>query len=57
MHRALAGELRDAMAIPVTTATGTPADIMVCEPPKPRLAWLRRTGTYAIDLALAALLP
>jgi hypothetical protein len=57
IHAALSAELRDGMVVPVTTATGAHADILVCEPPKPRLAWLRRAGTYAIDLALAALLP
>ena len=38
---------------------GEPAHLgfLICEPPQPRLRWLRRGAAYALDLALAAFRP
>jgi hypothetical protein len=48
-------EKADALAVPVTSGAHSDRDVLVCDPPKPRLWWLRRSGAMAMDLVLNAL--
>jgi hypothetical protein len=57
LHSALDAGLRETLVVPITTATGAHDDNLVCVPPKPRLAWLRGVAAWALDVALAVLLP
>ena len=56
MRTKLVGETHTPMALPITSAGRLQDEPLVCIPPKPRLWWLRRAATAAIDLALAALI-
>ena len=57
VRAALDAELSDVLVVPVS-GEGRPADeVLVCNPPSPRLRWLRRGAALAADLALATLLP
>jgi Surface antigen variable number repeat len=47
----------DSLAVPITGSGQAAGELLVCNPPKPRLWWLRRGAIQATDLALAALLP
>ena len=47
----------DSLVAPVTFGGKPDDDRLVCDPPKPRLWWLRRGGAVAANLALTALLP
>ncbi len=59
--RALLGPLEeettDPLAVPIVGSDGPTGKFLVCHPPKPRWAWLRRGVIQASDLALAAVLP
>ena len=57
VHAVLDDERVDALAVPVTAHGRPGSELLVCNPPKPRLWWLRRGGALAIDLAMGALLP
>jgi hypothetical protein len=48
-------EKADALAVPVTSGAHPDRDVLVCDPPKPRWWWLRRSGVMAMDLMLSAL--
>jgi hypothetical protein len=50
----LDGEVRDPLAVPVTSAGRAQDEPLVCMPPKPRLWWLRRGAAAVVDVALAA---
>jgi hypothetical protein len=50
----LDGEVRDPLAVPVTSAGQLQDEPLVCVPRKPRLWWLRRGAAVVIDVALAA---
>jgi hypothetical protein len=52
----LEGEVQDPLAVPVTSAGRLQDEPLVCVPPKPRLWWLRRGATAAVNMALAALI-
>ena len=55
VRAALNAESGDSLVVPVS-GSGRPADeVLVCDPPSPRLRWLRRGAAVAADLALAAL--
>lgn len=54
---ALAAEVGDALLVPVRGAARTAGDVLVCDPPAPRLRWLRRGAMMAANLALSALQP
>jgi hypothetical protein len=47
----------DSMVVPVTFGGKPDEDKLVCDPPKPRLWWLRRGGAVAANLALTTLMP
>ena len=47
----------DPLAVPVTLAGPEDAEPIICEPPKPRLWWLRRGASVASQIALGALIP
>jgi hypothetical protein len=66
VHAVLGGEPRDAMGVPVMTGGARNAGgdselpaaaLLICDPPSPRLWWLRHGALQAADLALAAWLP
>ncbi len=50
-------EKADSLVVPVTSGGKTVNDTLVCDPPNPRLWWLRRSGSVAANLAIAALMP
>ena len=51
LHRMLDAQQRDALAVPV--APGAIAgDMVICQPPRPRLWWLRRGGLIAAGLLI-----
>jgi hypothetical protein len=50
----LDGEVSDPLAVPVTSSGQLQDEPFVCVPPKPRLWWLRRGASAAVDVALAA---
>lgn len=54
MRAILDGEVRDPLAVPVTSAGRLQDEPLVCVPRKPRLWWLRRGAAAVIDVALAA---
>jgi len=47
----------DSLVVPVTFGSTADDDTLVCDPPKPKLWWLRRGGALAADLALTVLMP
>jgi hypothetical protein len=47
----------DSLVVPVASGGKADEDTLVCDPPKPRLRWLRRGGAVAANLAITALLP
>ena len=47
----------DSLVVPVTSGGKADDDTLVCDPPKPRLWWLRRGGAVAANLGLTALMP
>ena len=53
----LNSDVRDALAVPVISAGLIEEEPLICKPPTPRLQWLRRGATTAVNIALAALLP
>jgi hypothetical protein len=50
-------EMRDALAVPVTSEGRLKGEPLICTPPAPRLWWLRRGTSVAVNVALAALIP
>lgn len=54
VHRLLDMGATDVLAVPVAPGA-VPNDLVVCQPPRPRLWWLRRGGTIAADLLIGAL--
>jgi hypothetical protein len=52
----LDAEVRDPLAVPVTSAGRLQDETLVCVPPKPRLWWLRRGAAVTVNVALAALI-
>ena len=54
---ALDDEITDTLVVPITRSGRESGELLVCQPPKPRLQWLRRGIIHATDLALAALWP
>ena len=52
----LDGEVREPLAVPVTSAGRLQPQPLVCVPPRPRLWWLRRGAAVAVNLALTALI-
>lgn len=57
VHAALGNHMPDATALLVPVRTNRDAGFLICEPPKPRLRWLRRGAAYAADLTIGALQP
>jgi len=53
----LDGDVRDALAVPVTSAGRLEDAPIVCVPPKPSLWWLRRGAATAVNVAFAVLVP
>lgn len=53
----LHGAVDDPLVVPVTSAGQFQEEPLVCVPPKPRLWWLRRGASAAVNVALPALLP
>lgn len=47
----------DSLVVPVAIGSKPDDDRLVCDPPKPRLWWLRRGGAVAANVALSALIP
>ncbi|HJU43421.1 MAG TPA: POTRA domain-containing protein [Vicinamibacterales bacterium] len=54
---ALDDEISDTLVVPIARSGHESGELLVCQPAKPRLQWLRRGVMYATDLALAALWP
>jgi hypothetical protein len=52
----LDGEVRDPLAVPVTSAGRLQDEPLVCVPPQRRLWWLRRGAAAAVNVALTALI-
>ena len=57
VRAALDAEIGDLLVVPVSGDGRPGGEVLVCDPPRPRLRWLRRGAALAADLALAALLP
>jgi hypothetical protein len=55
VRAALAADVTDPLVIPVSGGGRLPGEELVCDPPGPRLRWLRRGAAMAADLALGAL--
>ena len=53
----LDGDVRDPLAVPVTSAGRLQDEPLVCVPRQPRLWWLRRGAAAAVNVAFAALIP
>ena len=56
VEAALDDEQTDSLVVPVTSG-GKADETLVCDPPKPRLWWLRRGGAVAANLAITLLMP
>lgn len=55
VRAALDAELSDVLVVPVSGEGRLASEVLVCNPPGPRLRWLRRGAALAADLALATL--
>ena len=56
-HAVLSSDVADGSGLLVRVRTNRDVGYLICEPPKPRLQWLRRGAAYAADLAIGALRP
>lgn len=55
VHAALDAEISDSLVVPASSEGRPAGEVLVCDPPGPRLRWLRRGAALAADLALAVL--
>jgi hypothetical protein len=57
LHATLGETTTESLAVPITGESRLSGELLVCNPPKPKLRWLKRGVLQAADIALAVLLP